>query len=161
MFNKLRIISALIIFFISCRIGADNSCNDEVCKNKLPSVAQFFILETMLGINAWMASEDPHLYGGVSALLAPMFVGGEGTNKGVSLWVTLACVESIAFYNLNINVNETSKQEIIRGNMLAWHLLLGSLLLTDYVIDSPKSKTSVNLIPVSHGGSQLVFSYRF
>lgn len=120
-------------------------------------IATFAALEALIGVNAWMASEEPQVYGALGALLFPM-AGCEYT-QGQGCVSNLIAVESLAIYNLSINPDTKSKHEIFKDNMIGWHLVMLTVG-TNFYLDKKKSK-KINLTPLPDGGGSLSFHYDF
>ncbi len=150
-----------LIFLISFYSHAEETIDAEPKNNEIHPITVFFLLEGMLGINAWLASENPHAYGAVGALLFPLAAGGEGSQNETEVWVGLIGAESIAFYNLSIDEEEKTKSEIFKNNMIAWHLFAGVLLTTKYIIGDNDSNESLSIKPNTYGGLQFVYNYKF
>lgn len=119
-------------------------------------VVTFVALEALIGVNAWMASEEPQAYGALGAIFFP--IAGCEYARGKSCTTNLIAVESLAVYNLSIDPDKKSKSEIFKDNMLAWHLVMLTIGTTFY-LDEKKSK-KINLTPLPDGGS-LSFHYDF
>ena len=122
------------------------------------------LFEGMLGVNAAMASSNPHAYGVAGVLLFPLaFTIGEGGGSKASNLALLMSTEALALYNLSINENKVSKKEIFRKNMIGWHAVIGIALSTGYLAGNFKkddNKVSFNYLPDPHGG-RLLISYRY
>ncbi len=134
--------------------------NLEKQSDDIHPMTMFLIVEGMLGVNAWLASEDPQAYGLIGALLFP-FAAGEGNNSDVEKWVGLIGAESIALYNLSIDKDKKTKSEIFKENVIAWHLFAGILLATNYLVGDEKTNETISVEPVAYGGAQLVYNYKF
>lgn len=146
---------------MSLPLHAEETIKIEPKQDTMHPVAMFFLVEGMLGINAWMASENPRAYGVVGALLFPLAAGGQGDLTATEQWVGLIGAESIAVYNLSIDDEKTSKSEIFKNNMIAWHLFAGALGITSYLVGDTDSNESLSLKPTAYGGAQLVYNYKF
>jgi hypothetical protein len=143
-----------LLFCSTC--NATDTDNKTEAKDFNP-VVTFVVLEALIGANSWMASEEPQVYGALGAILFPM-VGCEYA-RGKSCTTNLIAVESLAIYNLSINPDKKSKNEIFKDNMIGWHLVMLTMGTTLY-LDEKKSK-KINLVPLPDGGGSLSFHYNF
>ncbi|WP_157726666.1 hypothetical protein [Thalassotalea crassostreae] len=142
----------LVLLFFSTNIIAEE--NPDV-KPQETEITPLMIIgvEALFAVNSWMASEDPHTYGGAAALLFPI----AGCNE---LYCSnLIAAESLALYNLSIDDDKTSKSEIFKNNMIAWHIFAGVVGLSEYLIEDKDIKLSFQ--PISTGGGKIVFDYKF
>ena len=114
---------------------------------------EVLIVEGLIVANSWMASQAPGAYGAGAALLFPL----NGCNY--SYCADLIAAESIALYNLTLDENETSKGEIFKNNMIAWHVFAATGLLFNYFIDDSDAKLGFQ--PIETGGGKLVINYRY
>lgn len=122
----------------------------------------FLIAEGLIIANAYMASEEPGIYGGTLALFAP--IAGPGDNQGEAMqWILLGLAETIAIHNLSIDRNEKSKKEIFEENMIAWHAYAGITIALNYFLvpERQQSRLSMDYRPTSNNGHLLTFNYRF
>ncbi len=154
-----KLLKPLILILSFCA-HADESIDIELQNNKMHPITMFLLMEGMLGVNAWLASENPHAYGAVGALLFPV-AAGEGSKSETETWVGIIGAESIAVYNLSIDEDEKSKNEIFKSNMIAWHLFAGVLITTKYIIGDNDGSKSLSINPTRNGGVQLVYNYKF
>ena len=120
--------------------------------NNIHPAGIFFIFEGMLGTNAYMASKNPHVYGGVMALLSPLAM----MSTEPSSLALLASTEAMSFHNLKIDEKTTSEREIFRDNMKAWHGAMLITVATGYLFnqDSPlnkKDESSIEILPYNNG----------
>ena len=159
--NKVIKILLSCILFTSFSSWAEDQVKIDPQQDEIHPAILFFIFEGLLGVNAWMASESPHIYGGVGALLFPLVAGGEGNPTNAQIWTGIIGGESIAIYNLTINENKKSKSHIFKNNMIACHLFAGALGITGYLSGDADSDESLSVRPMQHGGTQLVYNYRF
>lgn len=74
----------------------------KIDKKESNYILGFVAFEALIGVNAWMASESPNVYGGAAALLFPLAGGSENVGK-ITYWSGLAAAESLAVYNLSLN----------------------------------------------------------
>ncbi len=153
-----KILVALLLL-VSVGIHAEENVELAQTKEDIHPVLLFLLVEGIIGVNAWMASEDPHTYGALSALLFPL--AGSSQDSPTQHWVKLAAVESVALYNLSIDEDKKSKSEIFKGNVIAWHLVAGIVGLSGYLVGDGSAQESLKFTPVSNRGPQLVYSYKF
>ena len=153
------IILTVFILTSSTQVNASNATSSKLENLEKPNYfSQFLIVESLIGINAWMASESPDVYGGVSALLFPL-AGGENVGE-FTYWSSLTTAESIAIYNIALDEDHYSKREIFKNNLLAWHLFAGVLLVNGYVDSKWFTEETVAFIPES-GGGRIAFNFSF
>ena len=105
------------------------------------------------------ASVDPHVTGGILALTAPISIGMAGDGNTTKYVISLVAVESIAIYNLNIDTNKKSKNDIFIANLIAWNTLFASAFLADYLLSDPDESLSIR--PISSEGVKVVYNYSF
>ena len=130
----------------------------------LTTVSTIVAVEAMLGINAWMASESPKVYGGFSALLFPFAGAGAGAGDAsrgkITYWSGVLAAESISIYNLSLDEDKESKSDIFKNNMIAWHIFLG-VVSTAFIVENKYfNQENISFIPAK-GGGQIAFNYKF
>ena len=115
----------------------------------LTTVSAIVAVEAMFGINAWMASESPKVYGGFSALLFP-FAGagaGEASRGKITYLSGVLAAESISIYNLSLDEDKESKSDIFNNNMIAWHIFLG-VISTAFIVENKYfNQENISFIP--------------
>ena len=127
-----------------------NALELDIEDNKKPNyLLGFFVVEAILGVNAWMASEAPNGYGTISALAFPLAGKSEETSDFV-YWTGLAAIESVAIYNINLDSDEYSKSEIFRNNMKAWHAAAGVILAISYIDSKWINNDTISVTPISN-----------
>ena len=145
-----------ILCFISVSTYSEEAKKDE----KEPKyIFGLVVFEALIGVNAWMASESPSVYGGAAALLFPLAGGSENTGK-ITYWSGLVAAESLAVYNLSLNEDEYTKSEIFKNNMIAWHVFAGVVVAAGLVENKFFNKDTVTFIPDRNGG-HIAFSYKY
>jgi len=179
--TNLMVIAAFIgtMLLVSHALALEDSTeiiHDPVSVQTEPGKKEFTATETagalllaegVLAVNAAWAASNPEQYGYVGLLLFPLgAVNGGGSGFGykqTSFWVTLAGAEAIAIYNINIDKVHTSKNEIFRNNMVAWHGLIAIAAITGYFagdFDKAKDKKlAFEFLPEPKGG-RFLLSYR-
>jgi hypothetical protein len=121
------------------------------------------ILEGVVGLNAYLASLNPRVYGVAGALLFPVAAANsEGKSSDTTRWVGLASVEALAIYNIGLDEDKISDSEIFRNNFIGWHAAAGIMAVTGYFAGdfNRDKKVALNYIAEPHGG-RLMLSYRF
>jgi len=156
---KKLILTILLIFPLT--LSAESIFNSEENSEKFSTFETILLAEGSFLANAWLASEDPHAYGVVLALLAPLAAAGEGNSSETTKWVGLIAAESIAIYNIGIDTNKKSKSDIFKKNFIAWHLFAATIGVTGYIMGDFDSEQSLSLKPNFNGGANLVYSKRF
>lgn len=121
-------------------------------ENDIHPVWGVLIMEGFVVANSIWASNKPAEFGTALALLSP--IAGCSSHYCMGL----IAAESIALYNLTVDTETTSKDEILRNNIIAWHLMAGAVMLTGYLIDEPDVK--LGFYPIIDGAG-LQFSYVF
>ena len=148
----------MLIFPLS--LHAETTFEFKESPNELSTFTTILIGEGLFLANAWLASKDPHVYGGVLALLAPL-AAFEGNSSETTQWVGLIAAESIAAYNIGIDKNKESKSDIFKKNLIAWHVFAATVGITGYIMGDFDSEQSLSLKPNFNGGANLVYSKRF
>lgn len=151
----------IFIFFLLIIISAETYAEGET-KNNLHPLLAFGVLESLFAVNAWMASKNPQVYGGIALLLFPVTMY-ETKNKTIN-WVRLAAAESLNLYNISLSKEKNTRNEIFKKNMIGWHLLTGALIITDLLNKDENEvkdkKVSVAFVPNRHAAN-FRLSYRF
>jgi hypothetical protein len=142
---------------ISFQAQSENTLieNDEISL-----VNKILIVEGLFLLNSWMASQSPNTYGGFAALLFPLGAG-EGNGSATTKWVGFIGAESIAIYNLKLDEDKVSKNDVFKNNIIGWHIFAGVTGLTGYIMGDFKSHESLRLLPSPNGGGQLVYSHKY
>ncbi|WP_086482090.1 hypothetical protein [Oceanospirillum sanctuarii] len=115
------------------------------------------LAEGLIATNAWLASESPNTYGVVAALLFPL--GAVNSTSDHQFWGSLLIGESIAFYNISLDEDKVSKDEVFTNNMIAWHLAIVGLAAIDWMSDD--EPPSLFMQPTLDGGALLTYKVRF
>ncbi|MFV1983846.1 MAG: hypothetical protein ACC657_09945 [Thiohalomonadales bacterium] len=78
--------------------------------------------------------------------------------------IMVGLFETIALYNISIDKNQITKDDIFRNNMIAWNVSFGVILAVDFFTkkkeknDIKESNFAFRFKPVKNGG-QLSFKY--
>lgn len=152
----------LVILLLPICTYADKVIKIESEQETINPFTLFLIIEGAFAVNSWLASEDPQVYGVIAGLSFPFAVGMHGGfSSNTTDWVALIGTESIAVYNLTIDANKKSQGDIFKTNMIAWHLVMGSVFLSEYLTKDISNDKSISLLPTKDIGAQLVFNYKF
>ena len=118
------------------------------------------LFEGAMALNAKMAASNPHVYGYAGLLLFPL--GSDNRMSEASFWALMVGAESLAIYNIRIDEEKMTKNEIFRANMIGWHALMLVGGITGYFAGdfSKDKKVSLNYLPEPQGG-KLLLSFRF
>lgn len=149
-----------ISLIVPLTMNAETNAELKEPSKKLGMLSMVLIGEGLVLANAWLASENPHIYGGALAILSPLGAA-EGNASTTTKWVGFLSAESIAVYNLNIDENKKSKSDIFKDNFIAWHLFAATIGISGYLMGDFKSKESLSLRPDFNGGATLVYNRRF
>ena len=76
-------------------------------------------------------------------------------------WVALFASEAIAIHHLQIDEEETSKSEIFKENLIAWHLFAEVLWLSDYWLGDASMPETLTFSPTSDNGLRIQYQHRF
>jgi hypothetical protein len=155
-----RILTALFLIG-GCLVQSVSADEGEKTLTGPQIAGMALMLEGVIGINAYLASLNPKVYGVAGALLFPL-AGGSSKSSETARWVGLAAVEALALYNISIDEDKMSKSEIFRANIIGWHAAAGIMAVTGYFAGdfNKDKKMSLNYMPETHGG-RLILSYRF
>ena len=128
-------------------------------------VAQFAILETVMGIDALLFSYNPRPWGAFAALfmVAPgAAMIADRTGNPVEPWLFLAGAGALVAYDLKVDHTRTSQSEIFKTNFAGMNAIVAALFTMKYLAgnSTPVSKFSLAYVPESRGG-RLLFTYRF
>jgi len=150
----------MISSYVSTTFGADSVDDAENTKDR-PVMQDILIAETLLAANAWMASEDPGSYGTLCGLfLFPFALSiGESTGSSIEKWGSFIGVELIALYNVQMGNDDTSKSEVFKNNMIAWHAVIGLAAFTAWLFEDEDE--SLALRSSEQSGIQLEYRIRF
>jgi hypothetical protein len=153
--NISRIFVLVLLIILSANSYAEGNNKNDL--NPLVAVGLF---EGIIAVNAWMASKNPQVYGGLAVLLFP--VAAAETKNETTFWVSLAAAESLAIYNIGLDEDKYSEGAIFKKNMIGWHLFAGVVGLTAWLSEDDKKeeKVSMAFLPTSNGG-ELRLGYRF
>lgn len=158
--RKILCAIGLALCVVTQSVSADESTSEWSDAQK--TAGMIIVTEGLIGLNAYMASLSPHVYGFVGVVLFPLgMVGGTepSDSQMKARWVFLASVEALSIHNMQVDKNNTSKSEIIRSNFIGWHAAAGLAAATGYFIDKNK-RFALNYMPEPQGG-KLMVSYRF
>jgi len=111
-------------------------------------------VEAAIGVNAYLASMNPRIYGGVGLALFPILMQPTTTEA----WLAVGALETVPIYNLTIDPDEKSPSQIFKANFVAWHVAAGLLATTGYL--TKDKKVSLSYMP-ERGGGKVVFAYRY
>lgn len=151
-----QVIAGVLVWLV----GFAASGREDAEQKSWHPIAAAALIEGVLISNAWMASENPHVYGTVGALLFP--IGAAEADSDEEFWVALTATESIAVYNLAVVPDEYSKSEIFKNNLIAWHAALGVMGLTHWLLGDPAEESlAFSFRPERQGGGMLMMTYRF
>lgn len=114
------------------------------------------VIEGVVATNAWLASDSPQTYGVAAALLFPL--GAINAANDRQFWTSILMAESIAFYNLSLDEDELSDDDVFRNNMIAWHLIMAGLVVTEWI--ATDKAPSLLMQPLSDG-AKLTYEFRF
>ena len=147
---------AIFILLISSVSQAEDAVPD-TSRSPLNPVAAFLAAEGLFVVNAYMASESPEGYGAVLSLLSPL--GASSNVSEMSNVVGVAGAFTLALYNtLELSEDHYSKQDIFEKNLIAWHVLVASMMLSEKI--SGNNNTRVGFLPL-HDGALIVLNQRF
>ena len=126
-------------------------------------IANVVLIESLFGVNAYLASLDPRAYGVAGAVLFPIgAINGESSLSNATLWVGLASAEALALYNIGLDEDEMSDSEIFKNNFIGWHVVTGIIAVTGYFSGdfNRNKKIALNYLAEPRGG-RFMLSYRF
>lgn len=119
-----------------------------------------FVAEGVFIVASAVASKEPHAFGVAAALMFPAAVLGSNISTTTS---TIAMIgsESLAFYNITVDRNNRTRQDIFKRNMIGWHALALAVGVTGYFMGDYGSNKSVAVVPVDNHGAKIMYSYNF
>lgn len=119
-----------------------------------------FVAEGVFIAASAVASREPHAFGVAAALMFPAAVLGSNISTTTS---TIAMIgsESLAFYNITVDRNNRTRQDIFKRNMIGWHALALAVGVTGYIMGDYGSNKSVAVVPVDNHGAKIMYSYNF
>ena len=127
-------------------------------------VAYGLLFEGIIGLNSYLASLDPDVYGTAGLILFPLGAvnGPSGNNSRAAFWTVLGLAESLALYNILLDEDRMSKEDIFKANVIGWHIIIGTGALTQLIFGGEETEKSVslNLIPIKNGG-RMTLVYNF
>lgn len=121
------------------------------------------IVEGAVGLNAYLASLNPRVYGVAGALLFPIAAANsDSKSSDTTRWAGLASVEALALYNIGLDEDRMSDSEIFLNNFIGWHAAAGIMAITGYFAGdfNRDRKVALNYVAEPHGG-RFILSYRF
>ncbi|MCG9599238.1 hypothetical protein L1D15_21345 [Vibrio sp. Isolate25] len=122
----------------------------------LNDVGTFLVAQVGAGVLSAIAAGDPELAGWTYVIASPMAGAAPKSSVGLTGVIGLA---ALGAYNLNIDQDETSKEEIFITNMLGLNLLVFSLWFSDQVFY--EYDTDFSIYPDSQGGWNFNVRYSF
>jgi hypothetical protein len=162
----MRFTKSLFIAILLLNLSQPLKAEEESKPAKRPfhenPVLMVLLMEGLLGVNALMASNDPHAYGAFTALVFPL-AAFDNNLSNTTQFVMLGAGEAMAFHNIGIDEDEETKGEIFRDNMKAWHGFFVVGLTTAYLMGDLEKKdktTSFSFMPLKEGG-HFMLSYKF
>jgi len=127
-------------------------------------VAYGLLFEGIIGLNSYLASLDPDVYGTAGLILFPLgAVNGPSTNSSrAAFWTVLGIAESLALYNILLDEDRMTKEDIFKANVIGWHIIIGTGALTQFIFGGEETENgiSLNLIPIKNGG-RMTLMYNF
>ncbi len=127
---------------------------------ELSTFNKILFVESTFLFNAWLASENPNTYGEVLAVLAPLATINANTSE-TTRWAGLIAGESIAAYNIGLDANKESRDDIFKNNVIAWHLFAATVGISGYISGDFDSDHSLRLSPGLDGRTHLVYRMSF
>ena len=120
-------------------------------------VIDFLMVEGLLVFNSYLASEDPEAFGVILTLLSPL--GASQDSSYTTKAAGVIGVATLGLYNtLELKDESYSKRDVFKRNIIAWHLIGGSLWLSHQFTES--KDTSAFVMPVNNG-FMLGFNHEF
>jgi len=125
-------------------------------------VGHVALSEALVAVNAGLAAAEPRGYGVIAAILFPIAAASYEDASSTTRWVGLATAEGIAVYDIAVNTDRITDQQIFVANVIGWHVLAAAVFTTKHFTQSqhPDAKTSLRYEP-SRDGGMLTVSYRF
>ena len=164
-----RYASMLLIAALTCiapGVRADDTPAPPAQATQGPGVPLLVLMvEGAAGLNAAMASADPHAYGGLLALMAPIACG-DGMEKGEPVpWAAFTVVEAMAFYDMTAYGSDYDRGKVFHDNFVAWNaLFVVGGAVAYFTQDTPAEKVAqhLSLVPLPrHDGMMLSYRWTF
>ncbi|MDX1399614.1 MAG: hypothetical protein R3204_13900, partial [Oceanospirillum sp.] len=86
-------------------------------------------------------------------------LGAANSTNDSQFWSSLLLAESVAFYNMSLDEDNVSKDEVFTNNMIAWHLVITGLVVTEWIADGEPPSLFVK--PTLDGGAELTYKVHF
>ncbi|MFO6418610.1 hypothetical protein ACLBKS_00230 [Hylemonella sp. W303a] len=157
--RNIKIVFSMTIL-LSMLIGL-SAHSEETSKKEMSGLdtTRFVVMgEVLIGVHAYFASLNPHVFGGVSALLSPLGMTGSTRDS----YLTLAAMESMAIYNMTIDPEKKSKGEIFKENMIGYNLAFAAVFSVSYLLRvSPSEKESFVAFAPAGDGWKLLYRQTF
>jgi len=107
-----------------------------------------------------VASRKPRAFGIIGALAFPAAAMGSETSDTTNT-IALIGAEALGFYNITVDTNDRTRQEIFRKNMIGWHAIALAVGVTGYIMGDFGTNKSVAVVPVDKHGAKIMYSYNF
>jgi len=153
----MKLISTILLLVLLPCVSASA---DEVEKSSIWSKENLhygLAIEPALAAVAYMSSLQPRLFGVVS-IFSPLAGLHSGGPSKPAEWTMVAGFEIFAAYNLSVDQNSTSRQEIFRNDFLTLNALLAATMAVSFLTEksSQEKKASINYVPKTDGGALLL-----
>jgi len=141
---------------------ATRSTKRDFPQGPLDYVFVVLMVEGGIALNAYLASLDPDIYGGLAVALSPAapFMC-EGCEKPEAIVGGIA-LGGLGAYNLSLDENRLSSGDIFKRNVVAWHAVGAAIGLT-VLANRHRGEKAAGTLRVSPlpGGIQVRYDYRF
>lgn len=183
--NQLRLVRLLLLFLCYAMVGPAPAGDQPVAVTALPTAAASFEgygerfdaeafawAETAVALFSWMAAEAPNGYGTLLLAVTPWALAEAkaefpGDDNRLGSVVAVGVIAVIAGYNISVDEDDYSKDEVFRNNFLFYNLLLGGGYLLSKLsgdennyYERSRSGISLGLRP-TEDGVMLGLNYRF
>src|SRR5262249_28511465 len=160
--------SMLLIAALLCAapgLRAEDAPAPPQTTQSLPVPLLILMVEGAAGLNAAMASADPHAYGGLLALIAPVAtVDGMAEGQPVA-WAMFTVAEATAAYDMTAYSGDYDRGKAFQDNFVAWNVLfVVSGAVAYFTRDTPAEKVTQHLsfTPLPrHDGMMLSYRWAF
>ncbi len=159
--TRCRIALLMLLLLFSQAAYAQDEEKPENRKFAQTTTGGILLIEGAAIFNSYLASLNPHAYGGACALLSPLALTNPKAGP-VTLWTGFASFEGLAVYNLLLHEDKYSKGEIFRNNMIGWHIFGAALATAGYLSGEFKEnkRVAASYAPMRNGGLvQLTLKY--
>ena len=156
--NRLAIILFIVISTFSQNYAHsdENEYTEADLKNSI-TFTTILGAQVLFFIHSENCSSIPNTCGGITAIATPL-LASMSDNISSAGWAAIIGIEALSAYNLSVDEDNKSKNDLLVNNMIALNLIAG---ISYYLLDDFDTKGTVSLQPILTGGAQLVFNYKF